>query len=197
MEQRIASSPGRSRRQIKKRCKSGIYVDEITLSDLLSVTHLPSGQAAQVLGLGITVRYHLLLVPAMLLCPPVAQHFTALLALQVFKKVCRMRGLERWPYQKSSEVRPRVLGRLWRSTATCKTLARPHCHCATQSLHFLSVHLTVSVAAGCGCGSERQWQPGVSLLQQGRKPKPGRPGAAPLGCNGEGRGTAEAGPSHR
>jgi hypothetical protein len=42
LEQRIASSPGRSRRQIKKRCKSGRY--EITLADLLSVTHLPRGR---------------------------------------------------------------------------------------------------------------------------------------------------------
>ncbi|GAB4813136.1 hypothetical protein N2152v2_000182 [Parachlorella kessleri] len=48
------TTAGKARREIKKRCKSGIYVDSIQLEDLLRVTHLPSGQAARTLGLGIT-----------------------------------------------------------------------------------------------------------------------------------------------
>ncbi len=100
------TTAGKARREIKKRCKSGIYVDSIQLEDLLRVTHLPSGQAARTLGLGITVRGHCgdCVMAAADLHNRLA-NWPILSRLQVFKKICRLRGLERWPYQKPCEVR--------------------------------------------------------------------------------------------
>lgn len=98
----------------QKRCKSGVYIRDITLQDLLSHVHLPSNKAAKALGLGITVRSRggpgvgVGWAPSPGLTPgsccssilrtsPAARP-------QVFKKLCRKRGIEKWPYQKSGEA---------------------------------------------------------------------------------------------
>jgi hypothetical protein len=44
------------KRSNRKPCKSGVYVQDVALQQLLRLTHLPSHQAAKALGLGITVR---------------------------------------------------------------------------------------------------------------------------------------------
>ncbi|GAB4814958.1 hypothetical protein N2152v2_002004 [Parachlorella kessleri] len=62
------------RRSYKKRCASGVFVADITRDMLRSLMHLPSHQAARSLGVGITV----------------------------FKKLCRQRGIQQWPYVKPS-----------------------------------------------------------------------------------------------
>lgn len=42
------------RHSYRKRCKSGIYCDEVSLESLLRYTHLPAPAAAKELGMGIT-----------------------------------------------------------------------------------------------------------------------------------------------
>jgi hypothetical protein len=48
--------PPLRKRTNRKPCKSGVFVSDISLEQLLRLTHLPSHQAAKALGLGITVR---------------------------------------------------------------------------------------------------------------------------------------------
>lgn len=48
-------SKAKKTRSISKRCKSGIYVEDVTLEELLQYTHLPASKAANLIGMGITV----------------------------------------------------------------------------------------------------------------------------------------------
>ena len=113
------------KRTNRKPCKSGVYVQDVTLKELLSLTHLPSHQAAQALGLGITVSQGPGRTRSCFVAAPAASRFflfafrvvfdqasytsharrsrrchRPLLYVQVFKRVCRREGLTKWPYIK-------------------------------------------------------------------------------------------------
>jgi len=57
--------------------KNGAYLDDITEEQLLSLTHLPTAQAAKVLKVGTTS----------------------------FKRVCRLHGIHTWPYKSQNDPR--------------------------------------------------------------------------------------------